>query len=114
MVMSKVKLAISGALAETLNVSTAWVTEEAANEAFCLSQATVKFPEAACGFQLPAVIVNVTGTVVLFLTYIVWVTVLPGFKIPQLMVVTVFVQLISENTPTPTAATPVVLEKVRE
>ena len=69
----------------------------------------MKFPCAADGFQFPVVIVNVTDAVPLFLTYTVWVGASPGFSIPQLILVTGFVQPLSKNTPTPMEFTPVEL-----
>lgn len=114
MVVSNVTFVIPGAPGEAVSVSTAGVTEPAARMAFCLSQVSAKFPEAACGFQLLVVMVNVTAAVPLFLTYIVKFATPPGSSIPQGMLVIMFVQPMFENTTTPTARTRLELEKAGE
>jgi hypothetical protein len=46
---------------------------------------------------------NVTAVLPVFFTYIVYVAVLPGFKVPQGIVESTVVQPLFEYTPTPTA-----------
>jgi hypothetical protein len=55
------------------------------------------------GFQPEVAMLNVTAVLPVFFTYIVYVDVLPGFRVPHGMVESTVVQPLFEYTPTPTA-----------
>jgi hypothetical protein len=110
--MLKVMPETPRAVGETVKVRFAEVTILAPRTKPSLSQVTVKYAVAFAGFQLFVVIFKVTETVPLFFMYPPKLFELFGSIIPQLMLVTGFVQLLSENTPTPMAATPAMLERL--
>jgi hypothetical protein len=66
---------------------------------FCLFQVIVNEVLALVGFQLFVVMVSVSGTLPVFLMYIVCVDVLPWLIVPKFRVVFVLVQALSEYMP---------------
>ena len=70
---------------------------------FCRFQVSVSDVLALAGFQLFVVIVSVSGTLPVFLMYIVCVAVLPGLRVPTFRAVAICVQALSEYTPRLTA-----------
>ena len=70
---------------------------------FCRFQVSVSDVLALAGFQLFVVIVSVSGTLPVFLMYIVCVAVLPGLRVPTFRAVAICVQSLSEYMPRFTA-----------
>ena len=86
-----------------VNVSIAGIEFPAGRIVFCWFQLRVSESVALVGFQLVAAIVSVSGTLPVFLMYTVWVAVPPGLRVPTFRAVAVWVQPLSEYTPTFTA-----------
>jgi hypothetical protein len=83
------------ALADAVNVSVAETELPAATTVPSRFQVSVKYVLAFEGTQFVVVMLNVTGTVPVFLTYTVAVVEAPGANVPQLMLVQVWVQATS-------------------
>jgi len=89
--------------AAAVNVSVAWIDAPAFRTVFCRFQLKVKYVLALAGFQLPVVIVSVSGTLPVFLMYTVCVVVPPGLRVPTVRAVAGVVHALSEYTPRLTA-----------
>ena len=81
--MLKLKVVMLPALADAVNVSVAEIELPAARTEVSRFQVGVKYVLALEGAQPVAVILNVTGTVPLFLTYTVLIVEAPGAVDPQ-------------------------------
>jgi hypothetical protein len=81
-VTSQLKVVRLPVLAAAVKVNVAWIDAPAFNTLFCRFQFRVSEELALVGFQLFAVIVSVSGTLPVFLTYSVWVAVPPGLRVP--------------------------------
>ena len=95
-----VRLPVSGA---AVRVSVAWIDCPALRIVFCWFQVNVRVELAFVGFQLFALIVNVSGTLPVFFMYTVCVAVPPGLMFPTFRAVTFCVHALSEYTPKFTA-----------
>jgi len=99
----QLKVVIDPQFDAAVNVSTAGIDCPAGRIVFCWFHVRVSEEVALVGFQLVVVMVSVSGTLPVFLMYIVWVAVPPGLRVPTFRVEAVCVQPLSEYTPTFTA-----------
>jgi hypothetical protein len=98
--MLKLKAVRSPVSWATVSVSVAGVDCPGFRVLSCGFHVSVRHPLASVGAQLLVAIVSVIGVVPVFFTYIVRLVELPGYNVPQLIVVQFWSQFSFEYTPT--------------
>src|SRR5665647_1899619 len=79
-VTSQLNVVMLPVFAAAVNVNVAWIDASAFRTVFCRFHVNVSEEPAPLGVQLVVVIVSVSGTLPVFLTYTVWVALAPGLR----------------------------------